>query len=443
MNQPSAHDDEYLREDGSDVPTFPVQTRVDPSRIGEAPVDPDPADDVEEADPYHGVAADAKPVPDAPSDDSSADVQTGESDAPVEYAEDSDEIDELVAATMAEVTEAPESFAGAGDYAAVGSDPVQTAVVSDDEAENMGTYVAPPGPGGELDTLEPSAPPGRDGDVAPDAGQGQFTAEYALTLGADEPESLRVEEAPEDDFDDLLAAAGANQDDDVEIDLDLLGSAPRAQEDAEALDNLTELADDGETVAPAADPAATQRKKRVDFARLPGDFYVVHTYAGYEAKVKANLESRIVSMNMQDKIYDVIIPTEDAVEIKGGKKQQVQRKVFPGYVLVRMDLEDDSWYVVRNTPAVTGFVGPPGARPVPLSMGEVESILREPEEGEVVAPSVEYEVGENLRVTSGPFADFTGTISEINADQSKLKVLVSIFGRETPVELGFDQVAKL
>ncbi len=108
-----------------------------------------------------------------------------------------------------------------------------------------------------------------------------------------------------------------------------------------------------------------------------------------------------------------------------------------------MDLDDDSWYVVRNTPAVTGFVGPPGARPVPLSMGEVESILREPEEGEVVAPSVEYEVGENLRVTSGPFADFTGTISEINADQSKLKVLVSIFGRETPVELGFDQVAKL
>jgi len=443
MSQPSAHDDEYLREDGSDVPTFPVQTRVDPSRVGEAPVDPDPADPVDHADPYHGVAADATPIPDAPSGDSSADVQTGESDAPVEYAEDSEEIDELVAATMAEVTESPESFAGAGDYAAVNVDPAQTAVVTDDEAENMGTYVAPPGPGGELDTLEPSAPPGRDGAVAPDAGEGAFTAEYALTLGGDEPESLHVEEAPEDDFDDLLAAAGANQDDDVEIDLDLLGAAPRDQEDAEALDNLTELADDGVTVAPASDPAAAQRKKRVDFARLPGDFYVVHTYAGYEAKVKANLESRIVSMNMQDKIYDVIIPTEDAVEIKGGKKQQVQRKVFPGYVLVRMDLEDDSWYVVRNTPAVTGFVGPPGARPVPLSLGEVESILREPEEGEVVAPSVEYEVGENLRVTSGPFADFTGTISEINADQSKLKVLVSIFGRETPVELGFDQVAKL
>ncbi|HSJ43285.1 MAG TPA: transcription termination/antitermination protein NusG [Euzebyales bacterium] len=177
---------------------------------------------------------------------------------------------------------------------------------------------------------------------------------------------------------------------------------------------------------------------------MPGDYYVVHTYSGYEQRVKANLENRITSMNMEDQIFEVIIPTEDAVEIKGGKKQNVKRKVFPGYVLVRMDLDDDSWYVVRNTPAVTGFVGPPGARPVPLSYREVEAILAEPEEGETaVVTKVDYEVNENVRVTSGPFADFTGTISEINADASKLKVLVSIFGRETPVELGFDQVAKL
>jgi len=148
-------------------------------------------------------------------------------------------------------------------------------------------------------------------------------------------------------------------------------------------------------------------------------------------------------MNMEDRIYDVIIPTEDAVEIKAGKKQNVKRKVFPGYVLVRMDLDDDSWYVVRNTPAVTGFVGPPGARPVPLSISEVEAILREPEEGEVVVQKVDLEEGENVRITSGPFADFTGTITEMNADASRLKVLVSIFGRETPVELTFDQVAKL
>lgn len=244
------------------------------------------------------------------------------------------------------------------------------------------------------------------------------------------------------DFEDLLAAAGA-QDDDLGIDLDLVSPSRPAESEAEAeaVDATTGLSDNGAAVMPAEEEPAESR--RVDFGRMPGDFYVVHTYAGYEAKVKANLESRITSMNMEDRIFEVIIPTEDAVEIKGGKKQQVQRKVFPGYVLVRMDLDDDSWYVVRNTPAVTGFVGPPGARPVPLSLTEVESILREPEEGEVVAPSVEYEEGENIRVTSGPFADFTGTISEINADASKLKVLVSIFGRETPVELGFDQVAKL
>ncbi len=231
----------------------------------------------------------------------------------------------------------------------------------------------------------------------------------------------------EDDVDALLAATGGT---DVDPDAAAVAGNGEVTETAE-VEAAEEVEDRQE------EPAG------VDYARLPGDYYVVHTYAGYEAKVKANLQSRIQSMNMQDRIYDVVVPTEDAVEIKGGKKQTVQRKVFPGYVLVRMDLDDDSWYVVRNTPAITGFVGPPGARPVPLSVREVEAILREPEEGEEVTPRVEYEDGENVRVTSGPFADFTGTISEINADQSKLKVLVSIFGRETPVELGFDQVAKL
>jgi transcription termination/antitermination protein NusG len=391
-------------------------------------------DDDADFDPAYGVAADAKGIEPAPSDDSSEDLQDRESEAPVEYAEDSEEVDELVELQMAEATESPDAWVATDEGGpAVSQDPVRSAVATGEEAEAMGVYPAPPGPDGEPLTSD-------------EAGSEDLVAGFSLTLGDDEPESVHVEDQPEDDFDDLLAAAGADRDgkgEDVDIDLDLLGSGPSArdQADAEALDALTELADDGETVAPATN--GSERGKRVDFARLPGDFYVVHTYAGYEAKVKANLESRIVSMNMQDKIFDVIIPTEDAVEIKGGKKQQVQRKVFPGYVLVRMDLEDDSWYVVRNTPAVTGFVGPPGARPVPLSISEVEAILREPEEGEVVAPSVEYEEGENVRVTSGPFADFTGTISEINADSSKLKVLVSIFGRETPVELGFDQVAKL
>ena len=244
-----------------------------------------------------------------------------------------------------------------------------------------------------------------------------------------------VEQAEAGDLDELLSAAGAGDGAAAKEDLDALIAADTEQRPANtAVDTAEPETDNG---APA------KRNRGLDFMRLPGDWYVVHTYAGYEAKVKANLENRIQSMNMEDRIYEVVIPTEDAVEIKAGKKQTVQRKVFPGYVLVRMDLDDDSWYVVRNTPAVTGFVGPPGARPVPLSLKEVEAILAEPEEGEEVVTSVEYEEGENVRVTSGPFADFTGTISEINADQSKLKVLVSIFGRETPVELGFDQVAKL
>ena len=175
----------------------------------------------------------------------------------------------------------------------------------------------------------------------------------------------------------------------------------------------------------------------------PGDWYVIHTYAGYENRVKTNLESRITSMNVEDKIFECVIPMEDVMEIKQGKKQVVQKKVFPGYLLVRMYVDDDSWYVVRNTPGVTGFVGS-GARPTPLSFKEVDKILQvKPEDKKKLRPRLEFEEQESVRVTSGPFANFTGTISEINVDQSKLKVLVNIFGRETPVELGFDQVAKL
>ena len=179
----------------------------------------------------------------------------------------------------------------------------------------------------------------------------------------------------------------------------------------------------------------------------PGRWYVVHTYAGYENKVKSNLESRIVSMNMEDRIFEVVIPMEDVVEFKNGKKVVVQKKVFPGYLLTRADLDDDSWSVIRNTPGVTGFVGP-GTKPTPLSRREVESILQVkveggPEPAKKTRPRLEYEVGETVRVREGPFADFSGQIDEINEDQLKLKVLVNIFGRETPVELEFSQVAKL
>jgi transcription termination/antitermination protein NusG len=202
----------------------------------------------------------------------------------------------------------------------------------------------------------------------------------------------------------------------------------------EALAPAAAEAEDGEEAGPVAaspfDP--------------PGDWYVVHTYAGYENKVKANLHSRIGSMQMEDKIFDVVIPMEDVMEIKGGKKQVVQRKVFPGYLLVKMIYDNDSWYVVRNTPGVTGFVSSgTGTKPTPLSRREVEKILAVKEEThEKPTFRLEWEEGDVVRIIAGPFADFTGTISEINVEQSKLKVLVNIFDRETPVELAFDQVAK-
>ena len=194
---------------------------------------------------------------------------------------------------------------------------------------------------------------------------------------------------------------------------------------------------DDEEVAPS-EPSPYDR---------PGQWYVVHTYAGYENKVKSNLESRISSMNMEDRIFEVVIPMEEVAEIKGGKRVFVQRKVFPGYLLCRCELDDDSWSVIRQTPGVTGFVGP-GTKPTPLPRSEVEAILQVRPEGvegqkHRTKPRLEHQVGDTVRVKEGPFADFSGQIAEINEDQLKLKVLVNIFGRETPVELEFSQVAKL
>ena len=180
-----------------------------------------------------------------------------------------------------------------------------------------------------------------------------------------------------------------------------------------------------------------------------GDWYVVHTYAGYENKVKANLQSRISSMNMEERIFEVVIPMEEVMEIKGGKKQVVSRKVFPGYLLVRCKMDDESWYCIRNTPGVTGFVGQSrqGQKPTPLTRREVKTFLSAKGDGAEqtprAKPRLEYEVGESVRVKEGPFADFSGEIAEINADHMKLKVLVNIFGRETLVEMDFSQVAKL
>jgi transcriptional antiterminator NusG len=193
-----------------------------------------------------------------------------------------------------------------------------------------------------------------------------------------------------------------------------------------------------------ADAVAEEAPAVEDPFRGQGDWYVVHTYSGYENKVKANLESRIHTMQMEGKIFGVHIPMEDVMEIKSGKKQVVKRKQFPGYLLVRMVYDNDSWYVVRNTPGVTGFVSAgTGSKPTPLSKHEVDKILAVKKEE--VRPQVRlgFEEGDIVRITSGPFADFNGTINEINADQAKLKVLVNIFDRETPVELSFDQVSKV
>ena len=188
------------------------------------------------------------------------------------------------------------------------------------------------------------------------------------------------------------------------------------------------------------DPAVALREA---LRIAPGDWYVVHSYAGYENKVKTNLESRITSLDMEDYIYQIEVPTEEVTEIKNGKRTQVNRKVFPGYLLVRMDLNDESWGAVRNTPGVTGFVGAT-SRPSPLTLDEVVKQLATPKQKVVVAVKAqEYEVGESVTVMDGPFATLPATINEINLDSQKLKVLVSIFGRETPVELSFNQVAKI
>jgi transcriptional antiterminator NusG len=176
---------------------------------------------------------------------------------------------------------------------------------------------------------------------------------------------------------------------------------------------------------------------------------VIHSQSGYEKKVKANLEARTQSMNMEEKIFEIVIPMEDVVEFKGGRKQVVQKKVFPGYLLVRCEMDDESWYCIRNTPGVTGFVGQArfDKKPTPLSRREVDTFLAAKGDGLEVAPKrkpkFEYEVGESVRVKEGPFADFSGQVAEINMDHMKLKVLVNIFGRETLVEMDFSQVAKL
>jgi transcriptional antiterminator NusG len=257
----------------------------------------------------------------------------------------------------------------------------------------------------------------------------------AETADAETPDAETADVGPEQVAADVEATDQAELADDVD-DADAVADIESAEdvEDVEDVGDIEEIPTDGDTDDPWT---------------RPGEWYVVHTQSGYEKKVTANLHARIQSMNMEERIFEVVIPMEEVVEFKNGRKQIVQRKVFPGYLLVRCKMDDESWYCIRNTPGVTGFVGQSrqGQKPTPLSRKEVRTFLAAKgdaaDQTARAKPRLEYEVGESVRVKEGPFADFSGEIAEINADHMKLKVLVNIFGRETLVEMDFSQVAKL
>jgi transcriptional antiterminator NusG len=268
----------------------------------------------------------------------------------------------------------------------------------------------------------------------------------------DETDVTETDELDSDTDTDTTDATDANGADaeDVEVDADDVEGTDAGAEVDEADDGDGDEAAAGETEAEAdvisdEDLVATGVRVESPYDR-PGRWFVVHTQSGYEKKVKQNLEARINSMNAEDAIYEVVIPMEDYVDLRNGKRVVAQRKMFPGYLLVRAELDDKAWFVIRNTPGVTGFVGQ-GAKPSPLPRRDVEAFLVPKGAEDQVAtrakPRLEYEVGETVRVKEGPFADVSGEVVEINEDQLKLKVLVNIFGRETPVELEFSKVAKL
>jgi transcriptional antiterminator NusG len=280
-----------------------------------------------------------------------------------------------------------------------------------------------------------------DGDVRTEE---VVAAEAALAVDPEVEAAASSDD--DDDPDEAVADAEATEDDEAE-------DADDAEE-ADDAENADEAGEAEEAEEEIDDPAAEMREAlRV----APGEWYVVHSYAGYENKVKTNLETRIGTLDMEDFIFQVEVPTEEVTEIKNGQRKQVQRKVLPGYILVRMELNDPSWSAVRNTPGVTGFVGAT-SKPSPLTIDEVlKFLLPQVEEAKPAADGkgktaaqakgpvveVDFEVGESVTVMDGPFATLPATISEVNADGQKLKVLVSIFGRETPVELSFSQVSKI
>jgi transcription termination/antitermination protein NusG len=279
-------------------------------------------------------------------------------------------------------------------------------------------------------------------DVATGAVDGEAADVIDETSGfADEPA----------DADDAAADTDAESAETIDAEaVDAESSDDEEADDEEAEAEEADADGEAETVAEAPSEDDVLAEFMREMRMQPGDWYVIHSYAGYENRVKTNLESRITSLNMEDYIFQIEVPTHLVTEIKSGKKQVVNEKVLPGYILVRMELTDESWAVVRNTPGVTGFVGL-SSKPSPLPLGEVASLLAPPPaEGSPAAQaaaakktSPEYEPGESVTVMDGPFATLPATVNEVNSVTQKLKVLVSIFGRETPVELSFDQVSKL
>lgn len=222
-----------------------------------------------------------------------------------------------------------------------------------------------------------------------------------------------------------------------------LTSPIEAEEPNSTVDTLDENLDQDVETNEEIDPELAEFRRVLHSA--PGEWFVVHSYAGYEKRVKTNLQHRIASMNMEDYIFQIEVPEEEVMELKNGQRKQVKRNIYPGYVLVRMDLTDESWSCVRNTPGVTGFVGN-AHHPSPLPLDEVEKMIAPKELKKSVKPDikvVDFSIGESITVMDGPFATLPATISEIMPEQAKLKVLVSIFGRETPVELSFNQVQKI
>ncbi|MFI2733372.1 transcription termination/antitermination protein NusG [Streptomyces sp. NPDC018711] len=271
-------------------------------------------------------------------------------------------------------------------------------------------------------------------------------------------DELDIVEAADEDVEDVevdAAEDAADEDVEVEVDEDVDADEDEAVEIDEDVEDEDEDAEEEAEPAAPVDPIAALRE---ELRTLPGEWYVIHTYAGYEKRVKANLEQRAVSLNVEDFIYQAEVPEEEIVQIKGGERKNVKQNKLPGYVLVRMDLTNESWGVVRNTPGVTGFVGN-AYDPYPLTLDEIVKMLapeaeekaaREAAEAEgKPAPArklevqvLDFEVGDSVTVTDGPFATLQATINEINPDSKKVKGLVEIFGRETPVELSFDQIQK-